>query len=207
MQNRQPARNRLEIIISLVFAGCTAFQSACALAQHRPGGQPATNATVRKGAEVVVTLIGGSRRGELVSVGADGLVIAMEGRLDGPWSQDPGTDRLTLSLPDIKSVRVIKKMRKSSAGLIGALAGIPLGVGAAKVSGVEADDMEDAIGKGSLFLLGGALIGAAVTILLADPLASDETYIIDGQSEGNLEKILIQLKKWARTPSGTSGPT
>jgi outer membrane lipoprotein SlyB len=198
MQNGQPARNRLEIITALVLACCVVLQSMCTLAMHREGSQLGTKALVRKGAEVVVTLIEGFRRGELVGVEADGLVIATESGIDSPWSQARDDNRFTLAFSDIKSVRIIKKMRRISGGLIGALVGIPMGVVAAKASGVEADDMEDAIGKGSLFLLGGMIAGAVAGILLADPLAKDETYVLQGKSDEEIENILIQLRKRTR---------
>ena len=161
------------------------------------GSQRAPKAFVRKGAEVVVTLIQGSRRGELVGVEADGLVIVTDG-MDSPWSQLHPDNRFTLAFSDIKSVRIINKMKKMNVGLLGALVGIPMGVVAAKVSGVEASDMNDAIGKGSLFLLGGMVAGAVTGILLADPLAKDETYVLQGKSKEEIEKILVQLKKRAR---------
>lgn len=162
------------------------------------GSQRAPKASVRKGAEVVITLIQGSRRGELVGVEADGLVIATESGMDSPWSQAHPDNRFTLAFSDIKSVRLINKMRKMNVGLLGALVGIPMGVVAANVSGVEASDLNDAIGKGSLFLLGGMITGAVAGILLADPLAKDETYVLQSKSKEEIEKILVQLKKRAR---------
>jgi outer membrane lipoprotein SlyB len=155
-------------------------------------------ASVRKGAEVVVTLIQGSRRGELVGVEADGLVIATGSGMDSPWSQSHAENRFTLPFSDIKSVRIIKKMRTVNAGLIGALVGIPMGVVAAKALGHKTDDMGAAIGRGSLFLSGGMAAGAVAGILLADALAKDETYVLKGQSNEEIEKILVQLKKRAR---------
>ena len=198
MKIGQPVRNKMGIITVLVLACCALLQSTCTLALHREGSRITEKASVNKGAEVVVTLTEGFRRGELVGVGAGGLILAMESGIDGPWSQARPENRVTLPLSDIQSVRIIKKMRTANAGLIGALVGIPIGVVAAKVSGVEADDLNDAIGKGSLFLLGGMLAGAAASILLADPLAKDETYVLRGKSEEEIEKILVQLKKRAR---------
>jgi len=198
MKIGQPVRNRIGIITVLVLACCALLQSTCALALHREGSQINEKTSVNKGAEVVVTLIEGFRRGELVGVGAGGLILAMESGIDGLRSQAHPENRFTLSLSDIQSVRIIKKMRTVNAGLIGALVGIPIGVVAAKVSGVEADDLNDAIGKGSLFLFGGMLAGAAASILLADPLAKDETYVLRGKSQEEIEKILVQLKKRAR---------
>jgi hypothetical protein len=198
MQNGQPAKNGLEIITALVLACCAMFQSTCTLALQREGSQRAPKASVRKGAEVVITLVQGSRRGELVGVEADGLVIATESGMDSPRSQAPVDNRFTLALSDIKSVRIINQMRKLNGGLLGALGGIPIGVVAAKASGVEAGDMNDAIGKGSLFLLGGMAAGAVAGILLADALAKDETYVLKGQSKEEIEKILVRLKKRAR---------
>lgn len=203
MQNKQPAKNGLGIKTALVLACCAMLQPTCYWALHPEGSQQAPKALVRKGAEVVITLIQGSRRGELVGVEADGLVIATEkSGLDSPWSQSHAENRVTLPFSDIKSVRIIKKMRTLNAGLIGALVGIPIGVTAAKVSGVEADDMGDAIGKGSLFLLGGMTAGALAGMLLADPLAKDETYVLKDQSKEEIEKILVQLKKRARIENG-----
>jgi hypothetical protein len=89
-------------------------------------------------------------------------------------------------------------MHKASAGLMGTIVGGLAGVGAAKVSGVEADAWGDAIGNGSLFLAGGMLPGAVAGILLADPLAKDEVYVLQDKSEEEIEKVLIKLKKRAR---------
>jgi hypothetical protein len=198
MQNGQPAKDGLRIITALVLACCAMLQSSCYWAFHPEGSQRAPKASVRKGAEVVVTLIQGSRRGELVGVEADGLVIATESGMDSPWSQAHPDNRLTLAFSDIKSVRIIKKMRMVNAGLTGALVGIPMGVVAAKVLGHKTDEMGAAIERGSLFLLGGMTAGAVAGILLADALAKDETYVLRGQSKEEIEKILVQLKKRAR---------
>jgi outer membrane lipoprotein SlyB len=198
MQNGQPAKNGLRIITALVLACCAMLLSSCYWAFHLEGSQRTPKASVRKGAEVVVTLIQGSRRGELVGVEADGLVIAIESGMDSPWSQAHPDNRLTLAFSDIKSVRIIKKMRTVNAGLMGALVGIPMGVVAAKVVGHETDEMGAAIERGGLFLLGGMTAGAVAGIFLADALAKDETYVLKGQSKEEIEKILVQLKKRAR---------
>jgi outer membrane lipoprotein SlyB len=198
MQNGQPAKNGLGIMTALVLVCCAMLQSTCILMLHPEGSQRATIASVRKGAKVVINLIQGSRRGELVSVEADGLVIATESGMDSPWSQSHAENRFTLPFSDIKSVRIIKKTRTVNAGLIGALVGIPMGIVAARVLGHETDEMGAAIGRGSLFLLGGMAAGAVAGILLADALAKDETYVLKGQSKEEIEKILVQLKKRAR---------
>ena len=63
MQNGLPAKNGLRIITTLVLACCAMLQSTCYWAFHPEGSQRAPKASVRKGAEVVVTLIEGFRRG------------------------------------------------------------------------------------------------------------------------------------------------
>ena len=198
MKIGQPVRNKMGIITVLALACCALLQSMCSLALRQEGRQITEKASVSKGADVVVTLSEGFRKGELVAVGAGGLTLAMESGIDGPWSQAHPENRVTLPLSDIQSVRIIRKMRTANAGLFGAMLGIPIGVVAAKVSGVEADDLEGAIGKGSLFLLGGMLVGVAASILLSDPLAKDETYVLRGKSGEEIEKILAQIKKRAR---------
>jgi outer membrane lipoprotein SlyB len=196
MRNGQPTGKKLIIITALVLACCVVLQSSCIWAAI---GVP--KASRRKGAEVVVTLIEGFRRGELVGVEADGLVIATKSGMDSPWSQAHPDNRLTLAFSDIKSVRIINKMRKISGGLIGALVGIPMGVVAAKVLGRKTDEMGAAIERGGLFLLGGMTAGAVAGILLADPLAKDQTYVLQGKSKEEIEKILVQLRKLARVES------
>jgi len=166
MQSGQPAKNGLGTIRLVLLACCAVFQSTCSLALL-PVASRAPKSSMHKGAEVVVTMIQGSLRGELVGVEADGLVIAMES----------GT---------------------VNAGLIGALVGIPMGVVTAKVLGHDTDEMGAAVERGGLFLLGGMTVGAVAGILLADPLAKDETYVLKGSSKEEIEKILVQLKKRAR---------
>jgi hypothetical protein len=196
MRNGKPARDSLGIITALAFVGYAVLQSSCSLLPYRQGGQPDTKASAHKGAEVVVTLIESSQRGELVSVEADGLVITTEsGITNNPGSR---SSTVTLACSDIKSVRVIKNKHIASGALVGAIVGIPLGVVAAKVSGVEADDWGDAIGKGSLFLGGGMLFGAAAGILLATAFSKGEVYVLEHKSNEEIEKILIQLNKRAR---------
>jgi outer membrane lipoprotein SlyB len=196
MRSRKTAKDKPGIITVVIVACCTVLQSVCTLVPYRQGGQPVARASEGKGAEVVVTLNEGSLGGELISVGADGLVIAKEsGMLNSPWSK---SSAVTAAYSDIKSVRVMKKKRVASGALIGSLLGIPLGVVAAKVSGVEANDWGDAIGKGSLFLCGGMIAGAIAGILLASSSSKAEVYVLEHRSDQEINKILIQLKRLAR---------
>jgi len=164
---------------------CLAFQSACLPLAVGLGTAPG-----HKGATVSIALTQGSQKGELIGVKSDALILAGE-----------NGDPVVIPLFDIKSVRVFRKPRVLPAMAIGAVVGIPAGVAAAKISGAEANDMGDAIGKGSLFLLGGMASGAIAGLLVASALHKDETYVLLDKSEREIQEILTQLKERARVKS------
>jgi hypothetical protein len=182
MRSRPPALNKPRVLMALGVGCWVAFQSACLPLALGLGTAPA-----HKGATVSIALIQGSQKGELIGVKSDALVLARE-----------NGDPVVIPLSDIKSVRAFRKPRVLPAMSIGAVVGIPMGVAAAKLSGAEANDMGDAIGKGSLFLLGGMASGAIAGVLVASALNKDETYVLQDKSEREIQEILTQLKKWAR---------
>lgn len=159
---------------------------AAALLICLAGVQAVMGAEGRKGANVIVTQAGSVQKGELVGVRPESLVILADSSV------------LTFATADIESVRIVNKVPKILAGWVGSFVGAIAGIGVAKAFNVRADDLGDAIGKGALFLGGGAIVGAVAGVLLADKMAPDELIVFKNKSNGEIGENLERLRKRAR---------
>jgi hypothetical protein len=165
-----------------ILACLVALQCACASAFW----PFARGAKGHPGANVVITRAGGFLQGELIGVKPEGLVLLAESGV------------VTVAPSEIVSLRIKKKMSSGAAGTIGGLVGMSAAIGVAKLSNIQTDDLEDAIGKGSLVLLAGFAVGAVGGILMADGFAKDEVIVFRNKSDTEREQILTRLKQQAR---------
>ncbi len=173
---------RMAIAVSL--ACLVAFQGGCTWGRV---------AKKRSGAEVVVRQTGGAEiKGELVGVSLEGLVLETK----------KGAAKIPVA--DIESLWTVKRMSgdgQTAVILTGLVGGIALGVGAAKASGIEPDNMGDSIALGGAFLLGGMLVGLGGAALIAKGKRKGDVYDFRNKPQGEIELLLRDLRKLARVPS------
>jgi hypothetical protein len=174
---------RMGTAAAVILVCLAVFTSACSLARQTKK---------HTGATIVVLQTGGEKiKGELVGVRPDALVL------------DTKRGGTTIPLSDIRSVWTVKKMSndaKTALAIGGLFGGIALGVGAAKLSNIETDDMGDAIGLGSLFLFGGILVGEGVAVLIGTRTKKGDVYDLTNSSPEEIELMLADLRKIARVP-------
>ncbi len=89
------------------------------------------------------------------------------------------------------------KVALAIGGLIG---GAALGVGAAKASNLQPNDMGDAIGLGSLFLLGGMIVGEGLAAWIGTRTHKGTVFDLKNRSPEEVELMLTELRKLARVP-------
>jgi hypothetical protein len=174
---------RMGTAAAVILVCLAVFTSACALARQTKK---------RTGATIVVLQTGGAEiKGELVGVRPDALVL------------DTKKGGTTIPLSDIRSLWTVKRMSKEgrTAWAVGGLfGGIALGVGAAKLSKIEPDDMGDSIALGSAFLLGGMFVGEGIAVLIATRTKKGDVYDFTNRSPEEIELMLADLRKIARVP-------
>lgn len=142
-----------------------------------PGG---LSAKERKGATVVVTRLDGSQaRGELVAVKPDALLLSIE-----------GTD-LSVPLPEIDAVRIVRKSRAVLYGGVGAAAGLG-GMGLA--IGGAGPELDYAAAKvlagGGIGLIAGAIAGTITGI--------DRKFPVAGRPAAEVARYWARLASYAR---------
>jgi hypothetical protein len=179
----QPRTERPGTAVVVILACLAVLTSACSLARQ----------TKKRTGETIVVLQTGVAeiKGELVGVRPDALVV------------DTKKGGTTIPLSDIKSLWTVKKMSnegKTAWALGGLFGGIALGVGAAKLSKIEPDNMGDAIGLGSVFLLGGMIVGEGIAVLIATRTKKGTVYDLNNKSPEEMELILADLRRIARVP-------
>lgn len=150
-----------------------------------PGG---LSAKERKGATVVVTRLDGSQaRGELVAVKPDALLLSIE-----------GTD-LSVPLPEIDAVRIVRKSRAVLYGGVGAAAGLAgMGLLVAQGGGDGDYGTEYTLLGGGIGLIAGAIAGTITGI--------DRKFPVAGRPAAEVARYWARLASYARERRAGGAP-
>ncbi len=141
---------------------------------------PCLAAKERRGADVVVTRLDGSRvEGELMAVKADSLLVL---------SKAGGDESLALS--EVKAVKIMRRSHAATYALVGFLAGAVPGV----IYGDDPDMQSGELKWGAAF--GG--IGAAAGLALSQLLGTDITFPIAGLPDAQVNEHLDRLRSYSR---------
>jgi hypothetical protein len=141
---------------------------------------PGLAAKERRGADIVVTKLDGSRvEGELIAVKPDLLLVLSVG----------GRDE-SVALSGIKTVKVVRRSHAATYALVGLLAGAVTGVKLGDDPDIESGELK----WGAIF--GG--IGAVAGIALSQALGTDITFALAGESRGVVDEYLDRLRSYSR---------
>lgn len=142
----------------------------------------------RRGADLVVTRLGGRVAGELVAVKPDSLLLlTAEGRDE------------SVAKSDFRAIRIVRRSRAGRGALIGALGGISAGVGLGLAVG-EIDEYTRGQAAAMLGLSFGAL-GAMGGLFAGMLRGVDGEVIVAGVPEEALARFYVHLQKCARIGS------
>lgn len=183
MKIQRPEAERVRTAVAAVLACLVVLSSGCALTQRAKG---------RPGAMVVVEQTGGMKvKGELVGVRSDALVLDTK---KGP---------ATIPISGIESVWTVKKMSgdgRTALAVGGLVGGIALGAVTGRAVTKNSNDWGDAIGVGSLCLLGGMIVGEGVAVLIGTRTHKGTVYDFKNKSQEEVERVLADLRKISRVP-------
>ncbi len=138
----------------------------------------------RRGATLVVTRLDGTQvSGELISVKPDTLLLLT-----------PGAADLSVPLTDIRTVRIVRRSKAGTFGLIGGAAGF-VGMGGFVLAVADEDVVDSKAGAALLYgLLAGAAV-AAVGAVAGMAMGADSVFTVAGQ------RADVAADYWARLAS------
>ena len=169
----------LLLIITFIGMNCATYEKGRGI-NLSPGQKPGTKLIIQK-------TNGQQIKGELIAVKQSSLLLIEE---------ESGADK-SISITDIKVVKIVRKSRFLLAAGTGLLIGA--GIGALIGSSMHKSNTFDVWGS-ELGALAGAGAGAIIGMIIESFISSDKTIQFEGKSEVETKEILEDLRKKARVP-------
>ncbi len=130
---------------------------------------------------------GGEVAGELVAVRQDALVLGLE---DG--------DSRTVAVADIAKIRIHRRTKAKTGGLIGVVAGGAAGIAISAGKKEEGVTFLDGLSTHLIVGAAGVLLGGAVGVIVGGQFGGDKAYDLATMSGDEVEGMLAALRKRAR---------
>jgi hypothetical protein len=171
-------------------AGFAVIAFAVAIFFAAPAGIAAEG---RKGADLVVTRLDGTLvSGELIAVKTDSLLLLAAGGAD-----------LSVPLRDIRTVRIVRRSKAGTFGLVGGAAGL-IGMGGFVLAYADSDVVGSKAGAAVVYGLLAGAAGAAAGAIAGAAAGADSVFIVAGQPAEVLADYWARLAARSRMGRASS---